>query len=120
MSEFNARCDICGRQYKICRSCQDIKSFQPWRTVTDTLEHYAIYLVLTEYSKTKNKDKARKELLKCNLSNKDEFNDNIKSVIEEILKEDEKVKSVEMKNNSVNISKSKNFTDIKKKNNDIE
>ena len=82
MSEqYNAKCDICGKPYKICRSCQEIKSFQAWRTVTDTLPHYMIYLALVEYSRTKDKAKAKEELLKCDLSEKDNFNNNIKSVI---------------------------------------
>ena len=72
MSEqYNAKCDICGKPYKVCRSCQEIKSFQAWRTVTDTLPHYIIYLTLVEYSRTKDKSKAKEELLKCDLSEKD-------------------------------------------------
>ena len=91
MSElYNAKCDICGKPYKVCRSCQEIKSFQSWRTVTDTLPHYMIYLALVEYSRTKDKAKAKEVLLKCDLSEKDNFNDNIKSVIDEIFAEEQK------------------------------
>lgn len=104
MSEqYNAKCDICGKPYKVCRSCQEIKSFQAWRTVTDTLPHYIIYLTLVEYSRTKDKSKAKEELLKCDLSEKDNFNDNIKSVINEIfeeeLKTEDKSKTVIKKTN---------------------
>ena len=75
MSEqYNAKCDICGKPYKICRSCQEIKSFQAWRTVTDTLPHYMIYLALVEYSRTKDKAKAKEELLKLSFSDKSHFN----------------------------------------------
>ena len=91
MSEqYNAKCDICSKPYKICRSCQEIKSFQAWRTVTDTLPHYMIYLALVDYSRTKDKAKAKEELLKCDLSEKDNFNNNIKSVINEIFEEESK------------------------------
>ena len=53
--ELNATCDICGKKYHVCNSCKEVKSFTPWRTVTDTMQHYLIFLALSEY--TKNKDK---------------------------------------------------------------
>ncbi len=83
--ENNATCNICGKKYHMCRTCQGIKSFQPWRTVTDTLPHYMIYLVLSEYTKTKDKVSAREELLKCDLSELDSFNENIRNTINDIL-----------------------------------
>lgn len=122
MSEqYNAKCDICGKPYKVCRSCQEIKSFQAWRTVTDTLPHYMIYLALVEYSRTKDKSKAKEELLKCDLSEKDNFNDNIKSVINEIFEEEpkteDKSKTVIKKTNLPHTDK--NIKVLNKKN-DIE
>ena len=89
MSEkYNATCAICGQPYKICRTCQEIKSFTPWRTITDTLQHYTLFLVLSEYSRTKDKTKAKDELLKCDLSEKESFKDSVKNMIDEIMKED--------------------------------
>ena len=89
MSEkYNATCSICGKPYKICRTCQEIKSFTPWRTITDTLQHYTLFLVLSEYSRTKDKAKAKDELLKCDLSEKESFKDSVKNMIDEIMKED--------------------------------
>lgn len=122
MSEqYNAKCDICGKPYKVCRSCQEIKSFQAWRTVTDTLPHYMIYLALVEYSRTKDKEKAKEELLKCDLSERDNFNDNIKSVIDEIFaiepKVEDKSKTVTKKTTVSHMDKS---TKVLNKKNDIE
>ena len=89
MSEkYNATCAICGQPYKICRTCQEIKSFTPWRTITDTLQHYSLFLVLSEYSRTKDKAKAKDELSKCDLSEKELFKDSVKNMIDEIMKED--------------------------------
>ena len=89
MSEkYNATCTICGKPYKICRTCQEIKSFTPWRTITDTLQHYTLFLVLSEYSRTKDKAKAKDELSKCDLSEKESFKDSVKNMIDEIMKED--------------------------------
>ena len=92
--ELNAACDICGKKYHICSSCKEVKSFTPWRTVTDTMQHYIIFLALSEYTKTKDKEKAKEELSKCDLSELDTFNENIKTVIKEIMAE-EKEKVVE-------------------------
>ena len=83
--ELNATCDICGKKYHICSSCKEVKSFTPWRTVTDTMQHYIIFLALSEYTKTKDKEKAKDELSKCDLSELDTFNENIKSAIKEIM-----------------------------------
>ena len=89
MSEkFNATCAICGKPYKVCRSCQEIKSFTPWRTVTDTLQHYSIFLTLTEYAKTKNKEVAREELSTCDLSELGAFKESVQNMIAEIMKEE--------------------------------
>ena len=83
--ENNAICDICGKPYRVCNSCKEVKSFTPWRTVTDTMQHYIIFLALSEYTKTKDKEKAKEELSKCDLSELDTFNENIKSAIKEIM-----------------------------------
>lgn len=65
-------------------------TYTPWRTVTDTLPHYTIYLAIYEYNKTKDKAKAKEELLKCDLSELDSFDKDIKKVINEILGDNKK------------------------------
>ena len=85
--ELNVTCDICGKKYNVCNSCKEDKSFTPWRTVTDTMQHYLIFLALSEYTKTKDKEKAKEELSKCDLSELDTFNENIKTAIKEIMAE---------------------------------
>lgn len=88
---LNAECCICRTKYHLCRTCENIETFSPWRTVTDTREHYKIFLVLSEYNKTKNKEQAKKELASCDLTGMESFSPAIRAVIEEILKEPEKV-----------------------------
>lgn len=87
MSEqnINAHCDICGMGYHLCKTCQDIETFKPWRTVVDSLEHYKIYLAIHNYTISKDKEKARLELEKCNLTGLENFNSEIKKVIKEIM-----------------------------------
>lgn len=85
MSEpLNGVCDICGKRYSVCKTCQTVKTFKPWRTITDTLEHYKIFIALSEYTKTKNKEEAKEQLSHCDLSGLESFPDRIKNVIKEI------------------------------------
>ena len=129
--ELNATCDICGKKYHICSSCKEVKSFTPWRTVTDTMQHYLIFLALSEYTKTKDKEKAKEELSKCDLSELDTFNENIKTVIKEIMAEGKEkiVETVSEENVKENVeikpqkSTRKSRTSVKQsevKKNDIE
>lgn len=90
--DINAYCSICGKGYHICNSCKEQQTFKPWRTVVDSIEHYKIYLVLHGYSITKDKEKAKSELQKCDLSDLENFKPNIKSVIKEIMAEPKKNK----------------------------
>lgn len=89
---YNAKCSICNRDYEICLACKNEKKFKPWRTVTDTIEHYKIYMAIHGYTITKNKEQAKTELQNCNLSDIDSFKPEIKSVIKEIMSEPVKVK----------------------------
>lgn len=85
MSEpLNGVCDICGKRYYVCKTCQTVKTFKPWRTITDTLEHYKIFIALSEYTRTKNKEEAKEQLSHCDLSDLESFPDRIKNVIKEI------------------------------------
>lgn len=97
----NAICDICGREYKVCRTCQGIQSFKPWRTVVDTLDHYKIYLVLSEYTNTHNKEKAKHDLAYCDLSDQDTFTESTRKAIAEILEEDSKSTDDESKTKTI-------------------
>lgn len=90
----NAVCSICGKPYKVCRTCAEQKTFKPWRTVTDTIEHYKIYMAVHGYTVSKNKERAKDELGKCDLSELENFNTEIKKVIKEILAKPKATKNV--------------------------
>ncbi len=93
-NNINAHCSICGKGYYLCQSCKNEKKFKPWRTVTDTIEHYKIYMAIHGYTVTKNKDIAKVELQNCDLSDMSSFKEEIKKVINEITAEPVKVKPV--------------------------
>lgn len=110
-NNINAYCAICNEGYHICNSCQNQKVFKPWRTVTDTVEHYKIYLAIHGYTVTKNKELARKELENCDLSGSDSFNPEIRSVINEIMETPIKVKAPSRKR--------KEYTEVENEKNEI-
>ena len=75
---INAFCSICGKGYHVCRSCREQKVFKPWRSVTDNIEHYKIYLAIHGYTISKNRKNAKAELEKCDLSDLENFKPEIK------------------------------------------
>lgn len=93
-NNINACCKICGKGYHVCGTCLEQRTFKPWRTVTDTVEHYKIYLAIHGYTISKDKESAKKELKDCDLSGLENFNPEIKAAIKEILSEGRKEKSV--------------------------
>ena len=87
--KINAHCAICGAGYHICNTCQQQKSFKSWRVVTDTVEHYTIYMAVHGYTLSQDKGAAKRDLEKCDLSGLEDFNLPIRTVIQEILSEEE-------------------------------
>lgn len=85
-NEINHYCIICGKGYHACNNCNEIKTYTPWRSLTDTIEHFQLYMVLQDYiNKRITKAEAKKELSNFNLSEKDTFKDSAKNAINEIL-----------------------------------
>lgn len=89
-NNINAYCSICGRGYHVCSSCLSQKTFKPWRAITDSMEHYKIYLAIHGYTISGDKEKAKTELQNCDLNGSEDFKPNIKAVIKEIMTEPEK------------------------------
>jgi len=90
--ENNAVCAICGRGYHLCLSCKDKMALTPWKKHTDTSEHYKIYQILHGYSTgVYTKDEAREKFESVDLSDFDSLRENIKDIISDIRKVEEKI-----------------------------
>ena len=48
--KINHWCVLCGAGYHSCDLCSKTTAFTPWRTLTDTLEHFRIFMVLKDYN----------------------------------------------------------------------
>ena len=82
---INAYCTICNKGYHICNTCKNEKKFKPWRTITDTMEHYKIFMAIHGYTTAGDKEQAKAELQNCNLSDMNSFKPEIKAAIAEIM-----------------------------------
>lgn len=83
-ANYNKICSICGAPYRICNSCLRSKSFRSWRTIADTAEHYKIFMALHGYTLSGDREAARQELQRCDLSDLKNFKPEIKAAIREI------------------------------------
>jgi len=101
MSKRLNRCAICGKEYEVCSTCASIKSFTPWRTIVDNINCYGIHTALRDYTNGYiNKEEAKRLLTEHDLSGVENFQENIKVAIANILNEsDQKKKS---KKNHIN------------------
>lgn len=89
--ELNATCSICNTRYHVCNTCKSVKTLKPWRTITDTIDCYKIYMIIHDYKRgVITKESARKKLDECTLPNT--FQEHIKVIIDEIMSPDKKIK----------------------------
>lgn len=90
--ELNAICSICGEKYYVCNTCKSVKTLKPWRTITDTIDCYKIYMIIHDYKNSIiTKENARKMLEECVLPKT--FQPHIKMVIDEIMTSEKKPKT---------------------------
>lgn len=88
----NATCSICGRPYYVCMSCKDSIQLHPFKSFTDTAEHYKVFQVVKGVStKVYTKDEAKIKLKNINLDDLESFRPHIKEIIEDILKEEKPI-----------------------------
>lgn len=83
--EINHWCVLCGIGYHACDTCNKEKTFTPWRTLTDTIEHYKIFTVLKDYNnKLIDREKAKELLSGLDLSGKENYKESAKKVLADI------------------------------------
>ena len=91
--KINNYCIICGKGYHVCNSCAEEKQFTPWRTLTDTSDHFLIYTTLSQYNGGLiTKEQARESLEKRDLRDKDTFKERVRNTIDEIMDEPKKAR----------------------------
>ena len=82
----NAVCDVCGKGYYVCLSCSDAMRLHPYKSFTDTAEHYKIFQVVRGFlTGVYTKDEAREKLQNVDLKDIDSFRPHIKKIIKDII-----------------------------------
>ena len=51
-------CKICGKEYDICPTCEQIRTFTPWRRVVCDAKEFIIYTTLSKYDLDKDAKEA--------------------------------------------------------------
>lgn len=81
----NRKCICCGKEYFYCSgSCQDNTRKESWYAIFHDENCHDIYDAVANILPTQGKDAAKEALDKCDLSNKEKFNHNIKRLINEV------------------------------------
>lgn len=87
------KCIICGIEYDACDTCNSLKRLTPWKTITDTQNHYKIHLIITDFAyKLISKKEAKQELKKCNIKGWENYSNGASRLIEEIILEEQDLK----------------------------
>lgn len=80
----NTWCRICGKKYTVCPVCESAKTRTPWRIITDTAEHYQIWLAVSQYKSGIIDKQVAKEILENVGLNEEELKTFIPAVQETI------------------------------------
>lgn len=92
----NAVCTICGNPYYVCLSCKDSMKLHPYKSFTDSAEHYKVFQVVRGLSTgVYTKEEAKDKFKNIDLSDIESFRPHIKKIIEDVLKEEYPIKIVE-------------------------
>lgn len=82
------KCVLCGKEYESCNCPSDSKN-NSYRIIADSVEHYQIHLIITDYVFGNiSKRDAKKMLEKFNLSDYKSFNKTAVIKLDEILSEE--------------------------------
>ena len=85
----NAVCSICGKEYYACLSCSDTMKLHPYKSFTDTAEHFKVFQVVRGLSTgVYTKDEAKEKFKNIDLKDIETFRPHIKKIIKDVLKED--------------------------------
>ena len=93
--EINHWCVLCGKGYHACDSCQEVRLFTPWRALTDSSDHFKVFMTLKNYHNGFiSKDEAREFLTQVDISDKDTYKESSRQLINEILKDNNQSRKI--------------------------
>ena len=85
----NATCSICGNPYHLCLSCKDSMKLHPWKIHCCSPDCYKTFQVVKGYNTgVYTKEEFKSKLKNIDLSNLENYKENIKALIKDTLKEE--------------------------------
>lgn len=88
----NAVCDICGKEYYVCLSCSDAMRLHPYKSFTDTAEHFKVFQVVRGFlTGVYTKDEAKEKFKNIDLKDIDSFKPHVKKIIKDVFKEEKAI-----------------------------
>lgn len=91
----NAMCSICGKEYYMCLSCKDALKLNPWKSYTDTSEHYKVFQIIRGLSTgVYTKEEAKEKFKNVDLSDLENYREHIKVLIKDVIQEKQPKKMV--------------------------
>ena len=85
----NATCSICGNPYHLCLSCKDSMKLHPWKIHCCSPDCYKTFQVVKGYNTgVYTKEEFKSKLKNIDLSNLENYRENIKVLIKDTLKEE--------------------------------
>lgn len=93
--KHNATCKICGKSYYACMSCADSMKLHPFKSFTDTAEHFKVFQAVKGFSTgVYTKEEFKSKLQNIDLSDLDNFRPHIKNIIKDVLKEEKPIEKI--------------------------
>ena len=88
----NAVCSICGKEYYACLSCSDAMKLHPFKSFTDTAEHFKVFQVVSGLSTgVYTKDEAKEKFKNIDLKDIETFRPHIKKIVKDVLREEKAI-----------------------------
>ena len=105
----NATCSICGNPYHLCLSCKDSMKLHPWKIHCCSPDCYKTFQVVKGYNTgVYTKEEFKSKLKNIDLSNLENYKENIKVLIKDTLKE-EKEEFVVKEPSASSVSRKRNY-----------
>ena len=88
---YRRTCTVCGKEYEFCPDCREYALQPSWKNIYHDENCREIAHILTAVGRTITAEEAKEKIAKCDLTNKDNFNEVWREPLFELLGINEKV-----------------------------
>ncbi len=88
---YRRTCTVCGKEYEFCPDCREYALQPSWKNIYHDENCREIAHILTAVGRTITAEEAKEKIAKCDLTNKDNFNEVWRKPLFELLEINEKI-----------------------------